>query len=191
MSTGYTWAGCSSVRHVPPVPARQTSITNHVDSPLWWQNKFKLWPCEIGFPRSIKGLRIVERFSRFCSGPPLLFFFFSCPPPPPAVKTTACLSRETCSLLPLSSETGSADSLMKSIGHFGQMWVFWVFFWFPRNSSHGINSSDCGWGRSPSPGTTTELFVIVWRQFRHRRLWSIHCKASSQIWRRLIKAWPC
>lgn len=40
---------------------RQNSI-NDVGSPRWRQNKFQLHPREIGFPRSIRGLRIVERF---------------------------------------------------------------------------------------------------------------------------------
>lgn len=50
---------------------RQSSI-NDVDSPLWWQNKFQLQPCEIGFPWSISGLRIVERFHASA----LVLFFF-------------------------------------------------------------------------------------------------------------------
>lgn len=63
------------MRNVPGAAVRQSSITSRVDSPLWRQNKFQLRPCEIEFPRSIRGLRIVERFSRFCSGLPFFFFF--------------------------------------------------------------------------------------------------------------------
>lgn len=73
MNTGYTSACCKDKRLIPLALARQSSITSRVDLPLWWQNKFQLRPCEIGFPRSIMGLRIFERFSRFCFS--LLFFF--------------------------------------------------------------------------------------------------------------------
>lgn len=35
MNTGDTAAGWRGVRHVPQAPARQSSITSRVDSPLW------------------------------------------------------------------------------------------------------------------------------------------------------------
>lgn len=95
----------------PPAQERQSSI-NDVDLPLWWQNKFQLQPCEIGFPWSIRGLRIVERFHASAQVP----FFFT---------ATATSGRGTRSLLLLSSNTSFSGSLMKSISHFGQMCFLW------------------------------------------------------------------
>lgn len=74
-----------------PATERQSSI-NDVDSPLWRQNKFQLQPCEIGFPWSIRGLRITERFHA--------------PAQVPFFQTTARLGRWARSLLLFSVDAG-------------------------------------------------------------------------------------
>lgn len=119
--TRVTGSTLSKREKYPEAPERQGSI-NDVDSPLWWQNKFQLRPCEIGFPWSISGLRIVERFH---ASTQVLFF-----------SPMARLRHRTCSLLLLSSNAGFTGGVMESISHFVDRCVF------SGNSSHRINIDD-------------------------------------------------
>lgn len=158
----WTQVTSGNVRSIPPTPrhmqARQSSI-NDVDLPLWWQNKFQLRPCEIGFPRSIRGLRIVERFSRFCSGPP--FLFSSRRRHASATRPAAC-----CCWAATRGLCWQSYEINKSL------WTD-VFF-FPGNSWHRSNTDDCRWQpfgviffHLVTSREGADLFVIILCPLRH------------------------